>query len=246
MNKNLIMACHFTGIYDVNRSNVLPDDDYSLIKDWAQSIADLNLNGIVFHNNFSEHTCAKYQSKNISFVNVKASAEFNPNVYRYFIYRDFLELYGDEIESLFVTDVSDVVLINNPFTQPLFLDNPATVFCGDEPKCLDNAWMKAHGEHLRSRIAGYSDYEEQFKKATLLNCGIIGGDLGVMQELIAALCEVHEQYNRENKTAYTGDMGAFNYVMHTQFEGRFLHGAPVNTVFKAYQYDRKDCWFRHK
>jgi len=41
-------------------------------------------------------------------------------------------------------------------------------------------------------------------------------------------------------------MGAFNYLARTQFNGHLRHGAPVNTVFKMYENERQDCWFRHK
>jgi hypothetical protein len=167
-------------------------------------------------------------------------------VYRYFIYRNFLQLYAREINNLFITDVSDVVAINNPFTQPLFLANPSALFCGDEPKYLDNEWMTDHSNHLRNSIADYTGYEEKFKTAPLLNCGIIGGNVKLMKGFIEKLCRIHQQHNHDNQTAYTGDMGAFNYLARTQFNECILHGPPVNTVFKAYEYHRTDCWFRHK
>ena len=53
------------------------------------------------------------------------------------------------------------------------------------------------------------------------------------------------QYAKE-QTAYTGDMGAFNYLARTRFNANLHHGAPVNTVFKSYENERTDCWFRHK
>jgi hypothetical protein len=52
--------------------------------------------------------------------------------------------------------------------------------------------------------------------------------------------------NRDNKTEYTGDMGVFNYVARTQYNSQLIYGAPVNTVFKNYETERSDCWFRHK
>jgi hypothetical protein len=244
--KHFVMACHITGVYDVNRNNTLPDDDYSLVKNWAESVAALQLNGIIFHNNFTEKTCAKYQNEYITFIKIAYSAHFNPNVYRYLVYRDFLRSHIQEIESLFITDISDAVVVNNPFIQPLFIDNADALFCGDEPKILDNEWMVAHSEHLRSKIADYAAYEETFANETLLNCGIIGGNIGVMEVFIEKLCLIHEQYNHDNETAYTGDMGAFNYLVRTQFNQKLLHGAPINTAFKGYQEDRNDCWFRHK
>jgi hypothetical protein len=60
------------------------------------------------------------------------------------------------------------------------------------------------------------------------------------------LASIHEQHNLDNKTAYTGDMGAFNYLVRTKYNDQLIHGAPVNTVFKGYEENRKDCWFRHK
>lgn len=246
LSKNLIMACHITGVYDVNRSNILPDDDYSLVKDWADSLKRQQLQGIIFHNNLSEETCLSYQSPAIHFVKIAHNPSFNPNVYRYFVYLDFLRRHRHDLESLFVTDVSDVVAVCNPFVQPLFLENSTAIFCGDETKILDNEWMKAHSEHFRNQIADYSVYEKQFGSETLLNCGIFGGRIEVMQAFIEKLCALHDTHNRNNKTAYTGDMGAFNYLARTQFNQNLLHGAPINTVFKAYENERTDCWFRHK
>lgn len=240
------MACHITGIYDVNRNNVLPDDDFSIVKAWADSIIDLKLNGIIFHNNFSEETCLKYQNEHISFVKIEYDSRFNPNIYRYLVYDEYLQNHHDTIDNLFLTDISDVVVVQNPFLQPLYLQNTNAIFCGDEPKTLNNEWMKAHSEHLRSKIENYAQYEEDFGNETLLNCGIVGGNITVMREFISKLANIHRLYNHDNQTAYTGDMGAFNYLIRTAFNDRFLHGTPINTVFKAYQDLRTDCWFRHK
>ncbi|MFM2401868.1 MAG: hypothetical protein RI950_1385, partial [Bacteroidota bacterium] len=62
----LVLACHITGVYDVNRSTTLPDDSYDLVKDWAESIAAAKLRGILFHNNFSDETCARFENEYIS------------------------------------------------------------------------------------------------------------------------------------------------------------------------------------
>jgi hypothetical protein len=244
--ENLIMACHITGIYDVNRNTTLQNDDYGLVKDWADSLAQHGLQGILFHNNFTEETCEKYQNETLTFIKIDHNRSFNPNVYRYFVYLDFLKKYGNYVQNVFITDVSDVVLLNNPFIQPLFKAHPTAIFCGDETKTLDNEWMNAHSEHLRQQIVDYADFEAQFKQNTLLNCGIIGGQFDALYAFIEQLWGIHAAYNRNNKTAYTGDMGAFNYLMRTKFNAQLIHGAPVNTVFKGYENERKDCWFRHK
>jgi hypothetical protein len=242
----LVMACHITGIHDVNRSTTLPDDDYGLVRSWAESVAVLGLRGIIFHNNLSEKTVNLHTNEGISFVHIPYDYRFNPNVYRYLVYRDFLERYADQVEYVFVTDVSDVVVVQNPFLDPYFVEQPDALFCGDEPKLLDNEWMYNHATHLRNRIDDFAAYELTFGSSALLNCGIIGAKMPVFKDFIHKLAAIHVQFNQDNTTQYTGDMGAFNYLARTQFDAQLRFGAPVNTVFKAFEGDRLDCWFRHK
>lgn len=246
INENVFLACQITGIYDVNRNEILQNNDYLMIKNWCDSLIKLDLQGIIFHNNYSESFCEVFSNKNIQFNKINYKVNFNPNVFRYIVYKDFLKIYSPEIKNIFVTDISDVEVVKNPFVEPLFKENPSSIFCGDEPKLLDNEWMKSHSENLRSKMEDYAVYEENFKHNTLLNCGIIGGNIKIMQEFIDKLATIHQQYNVDNKTAYTGDMGAFNYLVRTQFNERVKHGFPINTEFKAFQTERNECWFRHK
>jgi hypothetical protein len=67
---NLILACLITGIYDVNRSTTLQEDDYELVRAWAESLAKAGVKGVLFHNGFSEETCQKYTNTNLSFIKI--------------------------------------------------------------------------------------------------------------------------------------------------------------------------------
>ena len=241
----IIIGCLLTGIHDVNRNTVLENDDYNLVKEWANSIIVLNLQAVIFHNNFSAETCLKYENENIHFIKVKHNTAFNPNIYRYFIYKHFLDTHKN-IKNVFCTDISDVTVQKNPFEQALFVDNPNKIFCGDEPKKLNDEWMLQHATHLRNNIADYASYEESFKDAQLLNCGIIGGGIKTMKELIGELTAIHDKYNQQNLTEFTGDMGAFNYLVRTKYNNSLCHGEPVNTVFKAFEENNSNCWFKHK
>jgi len=243
---NLVMACHITGVYDVNRNMMLTSDNYELVKDWADSITAAKIKGVIFHNNFSEETCKSFENDFISFVKIVHNPQFNPNVFRYFVYRNFLQHHIQQINGIFITDVTDVVLVNNPFMDPLFIQNPFALFCGDEPKILHNDWMISHAENLRKNIPDYAAYENTFADKTLLNCGIIGGSATIFFDFLKQLCSIHQLANSQNKTAYTGDMGAFNYLARTKYNQHIISGAPVNTVFKQYENERYDCWFRHK
>ena len=243
---NLICATLLTGVYDVNRNEAIDEDDFSRIKDWYDSIVKLSLKGVIFHNTFSQQTVETYQNEQIRFVTVDYDKQLNANVFRYLIYQEFLRTHSDKIENIFVTDISDVVVVQNPFVQPLFLANPDTLFCGDEPETLDNEWIQNHSTHLRNSMRGFADYEQQNQKETLLNCGIIGGHVEVMRTLMDNLAYIHRTYTVHNQTPYTLDMGAFNFVARTQFAQRLQHGTPINTRFKGYESQRTDCWFRHK
>jgi hypothetical protein len=95
------------------------------------------------------------------------------------------------------------------------------------------------------KIADYANYEASFKNETLLNCGVIGGKFEIMQAFINQLCTIHLNFNSDNTSAYTGDMGAFNYLIRTKYNDSVIHGAPINTEFKKYS-ENKSCWFKHK
>lgn len=243
---NIILACHISGVYDVNRNATLEDDDFKLVKNWVDSLVITSVHGVIFHNNFTHATCKKFENDYVSFVKVEYDERYNPNIYRYFVYNLFLKQNIHLLKNIFVTDVTDVVLVKNPFIDDFFVGNPEIIFCGDEPKKLDNDWMHSHSTNLRNKISDFSDYENRFKEETLLNCGIIGGKAALIFDFIKNLCRIHELTNQENHTAYTGDMGAFNYLARTKFNTQLKFGAPINTIFKMYEIDRTDCWFRHK
>lgn len=245
-NKQVILACLLTGQFDVNRNRTLPTDDFELVRSWAMSIQRTGLHGILFHNTFSEETQKKYSNENLSFVRVDNTTTLNANVYRYFVYLEYLQKEGLHFTDVFATDVSDVAVVANPFVDPFYIDQPASIFCGDEPKTLANSWMREHSTHLRNTVPNFAEYEQKYAGAPLLNCGIIGGKTNHFINFLEKLCAVHQAYNMHNDSAYTGDMGAFNFVMRTQFEHQLKHGFPINTLFKENQIDRQDCWFRHK
>jgi hypothetical protein len=244
--KNVICASIFTGVYDVNRNEMLFQDDFSIVEKWYHSIQNSGLNGIIFHNNFSDETIAKCQSNAIQFIKVDFNGKLNGNVYRYIVYYDFLKKYGNQIENIFFTDIGDVEVIKSPFDDPYFQQNANAIFCGDEVAILDNEWMYAHCTHLRNSIANFADFEKKYKSEVLLNCGIIGGKASLLLLLMKELSRIHNTVTASNQTPYTLDMGAFNYIARTAFSEKIIHGFPVNTRFKAFETNRIDCWFRHK
>jgi hypothetical protein len=62
----------------------------------------------------------------------------------------------------------------------------------------------------------------------------MGGNMAMMHPFIEQLKAIHQAYNFDNDTAYTGDMGAFNYLSRTRYHDKIIHGYPVNTEYKKY------------
>ena len=242
----LVLCCHIAAIFDVNRQTILPANDFSALEPWVNAVVARGVNAIIFHNHFTAATIARHAHPLVKFKRVPYNDTYNPNVFRYFAYRHYLQKYGHNVSAVFMTDATDVVMQRNPFTDPFFLKQPNILFCGDEPKPLHNDWMREHGEYFRKQSDAYARFEETFKNEPLLNCGIIGGQTALIATLLEALCTFHRQYNQHNPTAFTGDMGAFNFTARTLFNNALVHGEPVNTVFKQYENTRTDCWFQHK
>ncbi|MCC6413039.1 MAG: hypothetical protein IT270_15355, partial [Saprospiraceae bacterium] len=126
MPTDVILGSHLTGMYDVNRNELLVEDDYGLVEAWVNSLNHLKLYGKLFHNHFSENTLTRYQNKYVEFIKVNYDTRYSPNVYRYFLYQSYLQKNSNSINNLFFTDVSDVVVLKNPFSDPLFENNPQT------------------------------------------------------------------------------------------------------------------------
>ena len=98
--QSYIFASLLTGVYDVNRNELLKNDDFQIIEQWYQSVMSLNLNAIIFHNNFSDKTVAAYQNEHISFVRVEYDGKLNANIQRYIFYQDFVSQHFDRIENI--------------------------------------------------------------------------------------------------------------------------------------------------
>ncbi len=244
--KNYILASLLIGTYDVNRNELLPNDDFEIVRKWYNSIINLRLNGIIFHNTFTEKTVKTYQNEFVQFIKVAYNKDFNPNVYRYFIYQKFILKNKNSIENLFVTDIADVEVKQNPFKSDLFLNQNDFLFCGSENEILNCNWMRNHNQHLRNLVPNFKDYEIENENDTLLNCGVIGGNLVVITKLFNLMVALHKKYTISNSSQYTLDMGVFNYTCRTFFNDKIYFGTPVNTQFKSYETLRKDCWFQHK
>ena len=89
------------------------------------------------------------------------------------------------------------------------------LYVGDEPQIVGCEWMLKHHPFIGRFLLFYFN---SVAGAKFYNDGPGCGD---------------------------GDMGLFNYIVRTHFDGRFVHGTQVNTVFKDEKANNV-AWFKHK
>ena len=83
-------------------------------------------------------------------------------------------------------------------------------------------------------------FKLDFQHVTLLSYGIVSGDISIIKKFLDKICYIHINYYKDIKTAYTGDMGGFNYIVRIEFNNQLQHGFPCNTVFKVFTKERID------
>lgn len=136
-----------------------------------------------------------------------------------------------DIKRCFLVDATDVQMLNDPFPHM----KPGVLYVGDEKNKLGCPWMRTAASHQALKEFIAENY-----KATLFNCGVVGGDRETVMQLCRAICERYfNRYPTENV-----EMPIFNEVVHT-WPGKVEFGRHVTTLFKKYEGD-SEAWFKHK
>merc|ERR1719188_2969182 len=113
-------------------------------------------------------------------------------------------------------------------------------------------WMKARYVKMGGK---YLDFFKKIDvKSKILNCGITGGRRDVMlkflDRMIATMSDKDMVVMKTNESINL-NMAALNYILYTEYgktqdrDQKFQGNAPVHSVYKRYQTDRKDVWFVH-
>lgn len=230
---NIIITTFFTNGLDPQRNLKWADDDFSIIKDFYESIIRLDLNCLILIDNSSDSFVRKYETSKIKFQRVDSSG-LNLVDIRWKIYNDIL--LNNNYEYVFFLDISDIIILKDPF--PFLSDN--NIYCGDENDCnINNSWMLNRYYLLRNSISSIDHYINKI----ILNAGILGGK---SDKLIEITKEIANILNVANIKSTTVDMCAFNHVLRSYYNDNIIHGLPVNTIFRANDFNNDIAWFKHK
>lgn len=172
---------------------------------------------------------------------VRVSANINPYFNRWVLYRQYLQDNRHQIANAFCIDATDVEILN----EPDWAEMGEILYVGDEDEKVGCEWIKKHhvSPMLNSFYAAYAQRQ-------LLNAGLIGGSVDILLEFMRQLIDCYSLSKEAEFTSKTPagdytDMAMFNYILYSNFRGRFQHGRQINTKFKGNERNEYS-WFKHK
>ncbi len=226
-------------------------DIFPYMRNWYESVKKQpELHATVFLDYIPDGFIEKYATERIKFRKCNPKT-LNAIDSRWKVYREFLEV-SPEIENVFFTDITDVLVLKNPF--PEMQAHVDKVFCGDEAK-FDNKpidiswnWMHNRWELLRKiqpadKHYAIGEFLSKHGKKAVLNAGLLGGNKMLIIDVVRRMEEFLDRFNVHEATV---DMNALNYILYSYFEKSLIHGSPVNTEFWTEDWSNKICWFKHK
>lgn len=210
--KDVVIACYFAGVPDVQRDNHTWSPDLRAIDRLKQSVESKGYEFILIHNCFD--------------LPNRVTTERSPYFERWLKEWQYLRQHP-EINNVFVVDATDVDMLNDPFKHM----KPDTLYVGDEPgQTLESEWLvKNHPNHRQFFLDN--------RNKDLLNCGVVGGSRAIVMELLQDIYRYG--FNQiEEQT----EMGIFNYLMYSKYVDRINFGRHVTTLFKRYEPSSSAWW----
>jgi len=228
-NKGIVLAAYLNSIPDPQRK-VKWEADASQVMELVNSCKKNGVDYRIFHDCF--------KTKDPKFIEVDPQSNYSPNVWRWFLFHDWLK--ENPQDKVFMLDSTDTEVLRNPFVTM----NPNKLYVGDEFNMkVDNGWMRKNQEPYLKSLIDYRGVILSNSKETLINCGIVGGGYVVVMEYLDYRAKLHRQHTFG--VLASTDMAIFNYICWKHFKGRMTYGLKVNTGFKKFERNNIS-FFRHK
>lgn len=240
---NYIASCLFTTCKDPIRP-ITWKNQPEVMEAWFKSGIEVcnrhtNLHLLVFYDDLSPEFLDRYKHEHLTFIQVEDCGEYSPHDYRWFIYKSFVESSFEELDFIFFTDISDVLIKNNPFET---MDRQV-LYCGDEQQSWENDWVSIRNYYFLESATDYKETYARYKDRTFLNAGLLGGSKETVYTFLEHMTSIVG--DTLDKPYDSTDMLLFNYTIYKHFSN-IQHGAPVNSLFWKNEVSRDDIWFVHK
>lgn len=236
------LSSYYSSVNDYHKNVKLLGSDFSYIKEYYQSLVDLDLTAFIFIDQPNTTFITKFETEKIRFFTSKVIENgWHLHDVRFVNYYQFL-VENPTIEYVAMTDISDVVVIKDCF--PLIESNKNVIFIGQENAQIgDNLWFNEYLNYLGNV---YEELPPFFhKEKTILNCGILCGHRIVVLEFLSLMLKLFQHFYEIYPTKRPLDMYIVNYVAYTYFSNRLYNGKDLNTKFGHYEFD-KVKFFKHK
>lgn len=233
LHPEIVLTSYFSGVQDPQRARVrYAPNDFSLMQVWYQSLHEVGLHGVIFHNECSEEFVQQYQSKNLRFVKHAFQTKRSPNDERFYAYRDFLSAHT-EIEKVFMLDLFDAEFKKDPFR--LMETKDYDWYCGGWPGVKSS-------NHVRMARAFGRGY---YLGRDTLHAGTCGGPREKALELLNRMIEHFDDMSKR-KDFRNHNMAVYNKCVYDLWPvKRILYGNPLNSRLFKEETDGNFC-IRHK
>lgn len=213
-------------------------NDISYIEKWYNSIIELNLEARIFCDNLSDDFINQYTTDKIKFVKVETS-DYSNNDWRFFCYKNYLE--ENVFDSVFLTDGSDVTVVQNPSGIISSFPNNDLFVCKDSIMLNEFPYLQIHQKAQWDDYVWFSICQNRLE---LINMGVIGGNYKNIMLFLDKFCETRIRLGNPD---FNSDMWIGQYVFRKLLANqKILIGEPFTSIFKKYETDRKNVYFIHK
>jgi len=243
----MVLTSYFTTKKDWQRDK-FAKASFTKIQKLYQTAVSNGLSVSVIYDSLPEELLTKYSSERFNFVKVNLEeydSRYGVNDVRYFFFSKLVQQ-NEDWKAVFIVDAFDVKSGMNPCSGIA----PGKIYVGGEQDRLrKHPWMKARFSKMGGK---YNDWytKKVTDKMKILNCGLTGGRRDMMLKLLSRMVQVLQDpalsVRKKDSEDINLNMAALNYILYTEFEGKFSYGAPMHSTYKRFESKRKDVWWIHK
>mmetsp|Transcript_38911 Transcript_38911/g.70184 ORF Transcript_38911/g.70184 Transcript_38911/m.70184 type:complete len:827 (-) Transcript_38911:39-2519(-) len=243
----MVLTSYFTTKKDWQRGK-FAKATFNKIQKLYQTAVSNGLSVSVIYDSLPDELLTKYSSERFNFVKVNLEefdSRYGVNDVRYFFFNRLVQQ-NEDWKAVFIVDAFDVKSGMNPCSGIL----PGKIYVGGEQDRLrKHPWMKARFSKMGGK---YNEWytKKVTDKMKILNCGLTGGRRDMMLKLLSRMVQVLQDpalaVRKKDSEDINLNMAALNYILYTEFEGKFTYGAPVHSTYKRFEAKRKDVWWIHK
>ncbi|KJE89203.1 hypothetical protein CAOG_00723 [Capsaspora owczarzaki ATCC 30864] len=243
---DLVLTCYFTSDVDPQRSESTPPNMYFYMARWYESMHELGLRGVIFHDQLSAEFVARYTSDLISFVHVSDLHHRSTNDARFYVYNAYLKQHA-EVRRVLMTDISDVYFLRNPFEMMSALQDRRLLVGSDIdmfPTMKSMGWLEPRLAKCFGEGSGDpgGKVHPVMSLSQVYNAGVIGAHRSLVETLLQRICDELDATPPETNC----NMAVINYVIHRWFENHVFTGYPLTSRFMRRQQAPRGVYIVHK